>query len=334
MSNKPFNQFSGSGDIPGWVFEGKSDRDRARDPAGYRASRDLRQAVNVALALERPLLVTGEPGTGKTDLAGRIAAELKRGKVLRFDTKSSSVASDLFYRFDTVRHFAQAQLNALSLKPLPEARDFLHLQALGEAIVMTREPGEVRQWLGKAPHDQARASVVLIDELDKAPRDFPNDLLNQIENLEFDIPELPNCRFEVNREFAPFILITSNSERQLPEAFLRRCVYHHIEFPTEVELPRILASRLGGMDPQSELFKSLLTLFYEIRKDVDIIKKPSTSELLDWLRALNRLDLNKLLPWQQQAESVRDCLGSLLKNEEDLRRWGDQVFRKDPATEG
>ena len=208
---------------------------------------------------------------------------------------------------------------------MPEAYEFLHLQALGKAIVMTRNPSEVQKWLGKAPHTAPQSSVVLIDELDKAPRDFPNDLLNQIANWEFDVPELPACRFQADTDHTPFILLTSNSEKQLPEAFLRRCVYHHIDFPNEKELREILVSRLGAIDQKSASFDSLLTLFGEIRKDVDLMKRPSTSELLDWLRALRRSDLDPSRPWEDQRKRVEGCLGSLLKTETDLKRWSGKV---------
>lgn len=323
--NPSSKQFVGSGPIPGWVSRTGSNRERAGDPAGYRASEALAQAVNVALALERPLLVTGEPGTGKTELADRIAAELGRGDVLRFDTKSSSVASELFYRFDTVRQFGQSQLHAVKGVRMPEPQEFLHLQALGKAIVMTLDPNDVQKSLGRVPHTAPRSSVVLIDELDKAPRDFPNDLLNQIANWEFEVPELSDCKFQADPEHTPFILLTSNSEKQLPEAFLRRCVYHHIDFPNEEELREILVSRLGTIDTQSPSFDSLLKLFDEIRKDVDLMKRPSTSELLDWLRALRRAGLDTTRPWEDQRKAVQGCLGSLLKTETDLKRWSGKV---------
>jgi MoxR-like ATPase len=208
----PFEQFRGEGPIPGHVHRG----DPLRDPAGYRAGPELANAVNVALALNMPLLVTGEPGTGKTQLAFRIAAELGLGAVLRFDTKSSAQAHELFYHFDTVRQFAQSQLNALRQQEMPAPAGFLRLNALGQAIVRTLPPAEVMARLGPgfaaaqgdgqgggdgdgegagsgggdASAAQPQRSLVLIDEIDKAPRDFPNDLLNQIEDMAFAIPEL------------------------------------------------------------------------------------------------------------------------------------------------
>jgi MoxR-like ATPase len=160
---------------------------------------------------------------------------------------------------------------------------------------------------------------VLIDEIDKAPRDFPNDLLNQIENLEFAVPELQIERIRAERAFAPVVIITSNSEKQLPEAFLRRCVYHHIEFPPSdkrEQIESIVAARLRGLSLSGAGFKEALDFFYKLR-DAGLVKKPSTSELLDWLRALDAhgLDVNKRL--SEQKDIAQACLGSLVKTRED-----------------
>ncbi len=320
-----FEQFKGEGPIAGHVHDG----DPLRDPAGYRAGPELANAVNVALALNMPLLVTGEPGTGKTQLAFRIAAELRLGEVLRFDTKSSSQAHDLFYHFDTVRQFGQSQLHAMKGEPLPAPAGFLRLHALGTAIVRTLPPDEVAAQLGtafKPPPGAALAqrSLVLIDEIDKAPRDFPNDLLNQIENMGFSIPEL-GLQFQApratpdERSRLPVVLITSNSERQLPEPFLRRCVYHHIEFPADRDaLQTILDARLAGVPVAQPAFRDAVDFFFTLRGHARIGKKPSTSELLNWLRVLHERGVAPAEPLAAQAALVLGTLGSLLKARDDI----------------
>lgn len=291
-----------------------------QNPEGYIAGKALINAVNVALALKKPLLVTGDPGTGKTQLAYRLAAEFGKTEVLRFDTKSSSQATDLYYQFDNIRQFGQSQLNVAAGKPLPESREFIRFAAMGLAILRTLEPDEIESRIGPTfRHAQAVESVVMIDEIDKAPRDFPNDLLNQIENLEFAIPELGQT-FRANEELAPVVIITSNSEKQLPEPFLRRCVYHHIEFPTdEKEIGGILGERLKQLNLSGLAYREAVQFFFDLRAHGAIGKKPSTSELLDWIRALSNegLDMNKAL--KEQPTVVKTCLGTLLKTTEDVK---------------
>jgi MoxR-like ATPase len=313
MSDAPFEQFKGRGLIPGRL----PSADPLRDPAGYLASSALANAVNVALALGMPLLVTGEPGTGKTQLAYRMAAELGFDEVLRFDTKSSSQAQELFYQFDSIRQFAQSQLNAAAREPLPQAREFLRLNALGAAIVRSLPADDVARRLGTQHARNPCQSLVLIDEIDKAPRDFPNDLLNQIEDKAFLVSELGE-RFQAEGKLGPVVVITSNSEKQLPEPFLRRCVYHHIEFPKdEAELQAILGARLSRLKLQGRAFDEALAFFFNVRKDARITKKPSTSELLDWLRALHAAKAKPDVPLAQQPELAQAALGSLLKTRED-----------------
>ncbi len=318
-----FQQFRGSGPIAAPAQGAAAAADPLRDPAGYRAGTDLTRAVNVALALGLPLLVTGDPGTGKTQLAYRIAAELGLGRVLRFDTKSSSQSSDLFYQFDSVRQFAQSQLKAASREALPQAQEFVRWQAMGLAILRAMAPDDpVLVALGAAHpgHEQAQRSMVLIDEIDKAPRDFPNDLLNQIENREFHVPEL-GAHFVAPAAMAPVVLITSNSEKQLPEAFLRRCVYHHIEFPKdEDELQQILGARLKGLPLAGDTVTQAVKLFFRIRDDRGYSRAPSTSELLDWLRALSAAGLTDARPLAEQPEAFQAAAGSLFKTREDLDR--------------
>jgi len=294
--------------------------DALRDPRGYRAGSELANAVNVALALQMPLVVTGEPGTGKTQLAYRLAAELGKTEILRFDTKSSSQAAELFYQFDSIRQFAQSQLNAASGKPLPHPREFIKIAAMGHAILRTLDPQRVEDALGpEFRHREPVSSVVMIDEIDKAPRDFPNDLLNQIENLEFTIPEL-GCSFAADPRFAPVVVITSNSEKQLPEPFLRRCVYHHIEFPSSrEEIEAILGGRLQRLNLKGVAYRDALEFFFKLRAHAALVKKPSTSELLDWLRALSIAGVAAEKRLADQRSILETCIGTLLKTSDDVK---------------
>ncbi len=316
-----FEQFRGRGPIE--RDPGAPAPDALKDPAGYIAGTELTRAVNVALALRMPLLVTGDPGTGKTQLAYRMAAELQLGPVLRFDTKSSSQAGDLFYQFDSVRQFTQSQLKAAAGASLPAPTDFIRWQAMGLAILRAQAPADAAlATLGAAHpgHAAATRSLVLIDEIDKAPRDFPNDLLNQIENREFQVPEL-GAQFRAGEAQAPVVLITSNSEKQLPEAFLRRCVYHHIEFPKDLdELQSILGERLKRLPLAGTAMREAVTRFFEIRADRGFSRAPSTSELLDWLRALAAAGLNGDQPLDDQPQALQAAAGSLFKTREDIDR--------------
>jgi MoxR-like ATPase len=159
---------------------------------------------------------------------------------------------------------------------------------------------------------------VLIDEVDKAPRDFPNDLLNQIEEHEFYVPEL-GIGFKADRDLAPVVVITSNSERQLPEAFLRRCIYHHIEFPKDLkELQVVLGERLRSLDLEDDILNDAVKLFFQIRADRAFSRAPSTSELLDWLRALRQHGLQPGRPLKEQTQALGAAAGSLFKTREDL----------------
>jgi MoxR-like ATPase len=212
----------------------------------YLAAPGLRDAVNVALALGQPLIVTGEPGTGKTRLAHSIAAHFGLGEPLAFYTKTTSTADDLFYRYDALRHFhdiERVKQGDRTVDP-SDVKKYLGFRALGLAILMAGDSEKSAPFL---PPDRLLAeptrSVVLIDEVDKAPRDFPNDILNETENLRFTVTEIQET-FQAKPEYRPFVLLTSNSERDLPDAFLRRCVFYYIPPPTKEELIRIVETRL------------------------------------------------------------------------------------------
>lgn len=283
---------------------------RMDDPADYEADPGLVDAMNVALLLGRPLLLTGRPGTGKSQFADRAAWEFDLAPVLRFEAQSVSEARDLFYTFDMVGRMAAAQPGA-GLQRADAAR-FVTLAALGKAVLYSMPLAGANAPVAPVdafgirldpPHpapQQGRASVVLIDEIDKASRDFPNDLLNAIERLSFELPELEGRRFEAARalETRPIVVITSNSERELPEPFLRRCVYYNIPDPTPQTLGRIVAARVlgqrgsGGIAAGSAalppLFRDLVDCFiaYGAKAGRNIVFSPGTSELIDLARVV------------------------------------------------
>lgn len=304
------------------------DRKGIDDPRAYIPHPDLAHAVNVALVLGMPLLLTGEPGTGKTQLASVIQHELK-APLYKFETKSTSQARDLFYTYDA--------LTAFKIKDKVDPRNFVQFQALGYAILeaFPIEEKSVSWFLepyisNGYRHRGPRRSVVLIDEIDKAPRDFSNDLLNEIDRLFFRVPELGNLgtpgaddgQAGIPAHLKPIIIITSNSEKGLPDAFLRRCIYFDIPFPTEAEMLEIVASRIAGLTTSDPLMTDALNLFYRLRHkagETNLKKEPSTAELLSWLQVLIHRGAKPGQSLKQQKPLVLETLTTLVKNADDHR---------------
>ena len=250
---------------------------------GYVPSEALIQAVNVAIMLQKPLLLTGAPGTGKSDLAYHIANHFGWGEVEHFATRTDSVSTDLLYRYDSLAHFHKVNIDkACELTANEIEASFIKYQALGQAICDS---------IGYNKDKVARRRVVLIDEIDKAPRDLPNDILTTIERMTFEVPELKTAN-NTNSSFykkvgdealKPVVILTSNSEKTLPEAFLRRCVFFHIEMPDEKQLVEILLTKKRVLpDLTEDQRRGFVKLFTTIAGLVQG-KKPATHELILWV---------------------------------------------------
>jgi MoxR-like ATPase len=299
--------------------------------ADYQASSDLENAINVAVTLARPLLVSGEPGCGKTELGFSIARKLGIPRVHYFAVKSDSEARRLFYSYDAMARFHAAQIGRADAHEDREmsgrARDFIEYQALGRAILDAHAAADVAHLAaGRYRHpDAPQRSVVIIDEIDKAPRDFPNDLLAEIDQLWFRVPELgagssrePESppKERIPNELRPVVVITSNSEKQLPDAFLRRCIFHHIVFPDEATLKKIVDKKLAalGLTPPPTVVDEAVDLVTRARRE-RLEKLPGTAELLDFVRALSSHATDGV----EQALHVRftACLNALSKTEHD-----------------
>ena len=230
-----------------------------RGTKNYAASPELMNAVNIAMALQKPLLIKGEPGTGKTMLAQAVAEALGK-KLIIWNIKSTTKAQDGLYVYDVVQRLYDSQFGSAGVDDIEK---YIKLGKLGEAF---------------SSDEQA---VLLIDEIDKADLEFPNDLLWELDKMEFYIPETKQT---VKAKQRPIVIITSNAEKELPDAFLRRCIFHYIAFPEQTQMETILRMHFDTLDDM--LVQQAMQTFYSIRAIDAIEKKPSTSELVDWVRAL------------------------------------------------
>lgn len=254
----------------------------------YILSNALREIVNAAIVLQRPLLLKGEPGTGKTELAQVIAEDLNL-RLIKWNIKSTSKASDGLYIYDTVQRLNDSRFHD---KDISNIKQYIKLGKLGEALTS---------------EDQI---VLLIDEIDKADMEFPNDLLFELDQMSFDIVETGE---HFKAKHRPIVVVTSNSEKELPDAFLRRCLFHYIEFPDAQMMEEIALVHFPNL--RHNLLSQIIARFYFIRQKHELKKKPSTSELLDWIQALiaggiTEEELGRRLPF----------LGVLLKMEEDVAK--------------
>ena len=277
-----------------------SDVKRFEGSDHYVATDDLRVAVNAAVALERPLLVKGEPGTGKTMLAIEVARALGM-PIIEWHIKSTTKAHQGLYEYDAVARLRDGQLGEERARDI---RNYIRKGKLWEAFTAPKRP------------------VLLIDEIDKADIEFPNDLLQELDRMEFYVYELDET---IKAKVRPVVIITSNNEKELPDAFLRRCFFHYIKFPDNETMNQIIDVHFP--DIKKRLVAEALTTFYRMREVPGLKKKPSTSELLDWLKLLMSEDIDvETLREKNPNKLVPPLHGALLKNEQDIQLFERLAF--------
>ena len=266
----------------------------------YIATEDLRIAVNAALTLERPLLIKGEPGTGKTVLAEEVSKALDM-ELITWHIKSTTKAQQGLYEYDAITRLRDSQLGDERVK---DVKNYINKGKLWEAF------------------EQDKRVVLLIDEIDKADIEFPNDLLQELDRMEFYVYETGETIKAAQR---PLVIITSNNEKELPDAFLRRCFFHYISFPDADTMSQIV--NVHYPDIKDRLVKSALSSFYEVRDVPGLKKKPSTSELLDWLKLLMNEDIDpETLREQDAGKMIPPLHGALIKNEQDVHLFERLAF--------
>ena len=274
--------------------------DRFEGTSNYIATNDLKIAVNAAVALERPLLIKGEPGTGKTVLAYEMAKALN-APLITWHVKSTTKAHNGLYEYDAVSRLRDSQLGE---ERVHDVRNYLKKGKLWEAFTAPVRP------------------VLLIDEIDKADIEFPNDLLQELDRMEFYVQETDET---IRAEVRPVVVITSNNEKELPDAFLRRCFFHYIRFPDDETMRAIVEVHFPGI--KQRLVSEALKTFYEIRDTPGLKKKPSTSELLDWLKLLLVEDIDpETLREKTPNKLIPPLHGALLKNEQDVHLFERLAF--------
>ncbi len=273
--------------------------DKFSGTSNYIATDDLMMAVNAAVTLERPILIKGEPGTGKTQLALEVASALER-PIYEWHIKSTTKAQQGLYDYDAVARLRDSQLGD----------DKVH--DIGNYIVH----GKVWE-----AFESAIQPVLLIDEIDKADIEFPNDLLQELDRMEFFVYETKQLVRAIHR---PIIIITSNNEKELPDAFLRRCFFHYIKFPDQATMSQIVDVHFPGL--KKTLLKEALDSFYRLRDVPGLKKKPSTSELLDWIKLLLAEDIPPEALRADARNAIPPLYGALLKNEQDVHLFEQLVF--------
>ena len=265
----------------------------------YISTKDLSVAVNAAINIEKPLLVKGEPGTGKTELARQIAKSLKL-EIIEWSIKSTTKAQQGLYEYDAVTRLRDSQLNK---QKIDDISNYI-------------KKGKI--WSSFESDDR---SVLLIDEIDKADIEFPNDLLQELDKMEFYVYETGKI---VKAKKRPIVIITSNNEKELPEAFLRRCFFHYIKFPDLETLTKIVNVHFPNI--KKNLLDTALKIFFEIRDVQGLKKKPSTSEALDWIKLLLIEDLDPLELKEDKNDILPKLHGALIKNEQDIHLFEKLIF--------